>query len=344
MIQKICPVCDQVMKAPHYCRNCRSWVKEPQVRDVTYFLNERHPQGEAECSYHQDGMVRSARRENQASQKSAGQTKYAQSNKRTNRSSAGKQASGRKTAAKKQKMESRGFRPVFLIVFITMTIILATMVFVFVTVSSHMNTVYDSLIGDSGYDVDLGDYMEQAVPEAWNQDYEELTDDAVKAAGIGCSSEAHFDVNGPELADPLVSILESLGYEVAGTNIYSYNEKRDDGETWFATWMSLDLTNEPDGSYRYVELDYDTADERLHQISLELGQEPGAAEVAAEVLVLLEEKGAITGATGCGEAVLEPLLQAIERGEDYSLEYGNLWVMGNAWEDEYGIVIQPLPE
>lgn len=52
MIQKICPVCDQVMKHAHYCSGCRSWVKEPVTMNVTYYLNERHPEKETHCSYH----------------------------------------------------------------------------------------------------------------------------------------------------------------------------------------------------------------------------------------------------------------------------------------------------
>ncbi len=50
MVQRICPICDQVMKHSHYCRNCRSWVRQPFEREVTYYLNERHPENE------QDGL------------------------------------------------------------------------------------------------------------------------------------------------------------------------------------------------------------------------------------------------------------------------------------------------
>ena len=52
MLQKICPICDHVMKYPHYCRNCRSWVKGREVQSAAYYLNESHPKGEKQCSYH----------------------------------------------------------------------------------------------------------------------------------------------------------------------------------------------------------------------------------------------------------------------------------------------------
>ena len=47
-----CPICDQVMKSKHFCRNCMQFVRTPYVREVTYYLNERHPQGETNCEYH----------------------------------------------------------------------------------------------------------------------------------------------------------------------------------------------------------------------------------------------------------------------------------------------------
>ena len=54
MMQRICPVCDQVMKHAHYCSACRSWVKDPVYMNVTYYLNERHPEHETHCSYHNE--------------------------------------------------------------------------------------------------------------------------------------------------------------------------------------------------------------------------------------------------------------------------------------------------
>lgn len=52
MIRRVCPICDQVMTGRHYCRVCHSWVRHPRIQDVTYYLNERHPQNETSCSYH----------------------------------------------------------------------------------------------------------------------------------------------------------------------------------------------------------------------------------------------------------------------------------------------------
>ncbi len=51
MVRKICPVCDQLMKGTFFCEHCHSFVT-PEMMDVSYFLNERHPQGEEDCEYH----------------------------------------------------------------------------------------------------------------------------------------------------------------------------------------------------------------------------------------------------------------------------------------------------
>lgn len=51
MGKKVCPVCDQVMHSSRYCRICKAWVT-PYEREVNYYLNERHPMSEENCSYH----------------------------------------------------------------------------------------------------------------------------------------------------------------------------------------------------------------------------------------------------------------------------------------------------
>lgn len=43
MMQRICPVCDQVMKHGPLLQRMSLWVKDPMYMNVTYYLNERHP-------------------------------------------------------------------------------------------------------------------------------------------------------------------------------------------------------------------------------------------------------------------------------------------------------------
>ena len=52
MKKRICPICDKTMQSAHYCSNCRSFVRNPWIRDVEYYLNERHPSAGHDCTYH----------------------------------------------------------------------------------------------------------------------------------------------------------------------------------------------------------------------------------------------------------------------------------------------------
>lgn len=58
MIKCVCPICDQTMKGKHYCRVCKTWIKHPYVREVTYYLNEWHPESEMVCDYHMPEQTR----------------------------------------------------------------------------------------------------------------------------------------------------------------------------------------------------------------------------------------------------------------------------------------------
>ena len=69
MQRRICPVCDHVMKHAHYCSFCRQWVSNPNYINATYYLNERHPAGEANCEYHDPSFMR-----NSGKKASAGRT------------------------------------------------------------------------------------------------------------------------------------------------------------------------------------------------------------------------------------------------------------------------------
>ena len=52
MKQRYCPYCDQKMTSGLYCSGCKRIVWHPYVQDVDYYLNERHPQHESDCLYH----------------------------------------------------------------------------------------------------------------------------------------------------------------------------------------------------------------------------------------------------------------------------------------------------
>ena len=55
MKQRYCPYCDQKMTSGLYCSGCKRIVWHPYVQDADYYLNERHPQHESDCLYHDGG-------------------------------------------------------------------------------------------------------------------------------------------------------------------------------------------------------------------------------------------------------------------------------------------------
>ena len=55
MKQRYCAYCDQKMTSGLYCSGCKRIVWHPYVQDVYYYLNERHPQHESDCLYHDGG-------------------------------------------------------------------------------------------------------------------------------------------------------------------------------------------------------------------------------------------------------------------------------------------------
>lgn len=55
MKQRYCPYCDQKMTSGLYCSGCKRIVWHPYVQDVDYYINERHPQHESDCLYHDGG-------------------------------------------------------------------------------------------------------------------------------------------------------------------------------------------------------------------------------------------------------------------------------------------------
>lgn len=54
MKKRVCPICEREMHSSHYCSYCRTWIREPYIRDINYYLNESHPAGETSCTYHEE--------------------------------------------------------------------------------------------------------------------------------------------------------------------------------------------------------------------------------------------------------------------------------------------------
>ena len=352
MVQRICPICDQVMESAHYCKNCRSRVKHPYVRDVAYHLNERHPQDETGCSYHDIDTQRVLNAEHkvmsQASgapvtPKAAGQdaspdgvwkpvglprdnsfpAKVPLPTVKTDGRTGGTGLGG----GRRSRSGSSAVIGLFLV---------AAVVSVVASFSGQISdTVLRVLEPSAEYDIDLGDYTGEEI----QSDYLELDEDDVAALGERCNARGHFSIQGRLMEQPVMDILKSAGLQVGRHDTYSYNQAYDDGETWYTTWISIEVAGETEDSYQYVELDFDTGTGELHEISLSLEDPEQLTSVSSGILAALAKQGEIEAGADCLTRVAEELPDAIQGGMRYNLLEGAVLIEGIAYEDCYIVYI-----
>lgn len=344
MVQKICPICDQVMHGQHYCRSCRSWVKEPYVRDVTYYLNESHPAGEIGCSYHNAGdhadAVRTGAGQGSTtipwSPKPAGGQNLAGGQKPV---SGQKTAEGQGTTAQstwpargqrpakssKSKNKSRGI--VLAVIILVLFKVLPSLI------TRGIQAIENTVFETSGleYDVDMGGFYGEE--ESWDTDYQELEDDVVIAAGQQCNSIEHFDISKEEVRKIMELLAEEYGLAVEESMSYSYNEAYENGATWYATWVDYALKDENGNTKLYIEVDCDTATGALHEIDITVEQPEQLKTAAKDMLDLLEAHGAMPGEENCASVVEEELIPALSDMGTYHIQSGTVCVSGYSQED-----------
>lgn len=324
MVQRICPICDQAMKSAHYCKNCKSWVKHPYVRDAAYYLNERHPQDETGCSYHDMESQRVMRAEQKVMMpNTAFPAKVPLPSVKPADQSGGNAMGGDRP----RRSGSSAVIGLFLV---------AAAVSVLASFSGQMFHVVRGIMEPPvEYDIDLGDYT----GEDPDIGYQELDEGDVAARGERCNAMGHFSVQGRVMEQPVLDILERAGLQVKHQDTYSYNEAYDNGETWYTTWTSITIVGEEEDSYQYVELDYDTGTGELHEISLSLNDPGRLTSVTCEILAALAGQGEIDADADCFALVAEELPAAILRGEDYNLLEGAVMIEGFSYEDTYSVYI-----
>lgn len=368
MVQRICPVCDQVMKSAHYCRTCRSWVKDPWVREVGYYLNERHPQNETGCSYHESNQVWERQsRQGKASAKPnvAREHTFRPNTTRPNASQPNIPRpnvsqpntsrpntpwtdifppGGGKTAAAQPKSRagaSKKNKNISLILIIIIAIYITFMLVGAGLAGSLRRSLIDWY--GSGFEFYMGNHGNEVYETApAEQVYHELEDVAVIAAGEACSLHGHFNIQGEALQQPLEEILNGLGYDLEDCYKYSTNLIYDSGESWYDTMISMDLAWDESDTYQYIELNYDTATGELHEVNVVMADDAAAVEVAAAVLKYMEDAGAIPQDQACSESVKEELKSRLLSGENMYCTVGDVEISAFSHSDSYGIYISHI--
>ena len=293
MMQRICPVCDQVMKHAHYCSACHSWVKDPVYMNVTYYLNERHPKNEAHCSYH-NGEPENAKAG--AGKQNAMPWELGNTGKRTGkkavpnqpRRNPGGMPSGRernvrigqpdwtteKSAAGQSKPVVKKTNPV------KKLMVLYVVIMVLIWIIRAVSSLAGSFLTITGSVFDSANGV----------DYRELTDEEAKEYGGPCTDEAHFAVTMEDLQEPLQELIDTYPIPVTGTDTYSHNAVYSNDTTWFSSTDTYYI--EAEDAYAYVDFDYDTATGQLHQIYLSVPGRGSIADMTKQFLLLLNDADA----------------------------------------------------
>lgn len=360
MTQRICPICDQVMRSRHYCKVCKSWVKHPYVRDVTYYLNERHPASEADCSYHNREEYTEARqsggnhaspwipRQAESQEAAARQKAAAENARRISEAHSRNAMSPQAAAASKTVTSSRTATAPRTAKSSKNTGIIVTIVVMFIIIRliSGVFAFFQSWdfkpSRSPEYDVDMGGFYGEE--DSWNSGYKELEDDEVIAAGVRCNGAGHFDIIGQDAKTLICALFDDYGLPVEEKSVYSYNEEYDDGATWFATWVTYELQTEDGSGEQFMELDYDTATGELHQIDLVMEEPEQLKTAVKDILNLMSSHSAILPEENCAEDVEAELVQTLQSGGTYEIQMGSVWVESYYDGDNYAAHIYRMTE
>lgn len=345
MVQKICPICDQVMKHSHYCRNCKSWVKHPLVRDVTYYLNERHPRKESNCSYHGkiagNQTVKAAFQEPPEATATAGWILQG--------GNGNGQADGLRKEYGNKKKENGVIWAAIVIVGVVLAVSLlktgmnlAGRYFLSWPVADNVPSYeeqFHSWEGEEDYETDNPEETSW-----WENESRELTDEEVKDAGKACKGDGHFVLQGSGLEELVRRLLNEQGYDQSMVGRHSYNigyylENGECVNSFFSSYINFTLAANGEVIYGdYVDIDCDTATGDLHAVEISMHDKEDAIELTVRILEYIEKEWNLEEGFW-SDTVRREMPEQIENEDGYDWTYEDAWISGSLYEDGYWITI-----
>lgn len=301
MVKKVCPYCDQVMTEERYCRGCKRIVLKPVFWDVDYYLNERHPESEAQCQYH--GDLHTGEMGNKKAAAGGRTTKNMQARTGTGtRAGKGTESqrkpwssvrfrvpAGTKASENRKKSAAGSLRSLGIVFAVYAALMLITAGFkIYRTFQENSKDIINMFTSESEPQPEpaweekmdiYGDTEPEKELSVW-----ERSDKEVKAAGIPCNGYGHFGAGEEEVKEIFEGLLanSSFGWSVER---YSTNQFIE-GSTWYNTTYEYDLDHE--GTYcGFVELNFDTVDGRMHGMSLVFDEAADMYEAADIALAML---------------------------------------------------------
>lgn len=317
---RVCPVCDQKMHSAHYCKTCRRFVRRPYIRTVDYYMNEQPPH--------------SVQRPAETGQMGGWAARNPWN------PSPGEQW---RPVIKKSGKGSRAALVGFIIL---LTAVVMGMLWVGVALRYEeapddiWTTVENEITEFNPSDFDLDDFD----LNDWVEDYEELTDEEVMLAGVACNTCGHFQTTGQEMEDMLVQFLKEGEYRMDSRTEYSFNNRYDDGDTWFSSSVIYYLRSKKADVYPMLSVDADTATGRLHEVDIVLENPAEAVAMTRKVLAFLTEKGDFVNDEEATETMLAELMEAFEWEEEFYFQIGDVNIDGYVFENEYSVYISREPQ
>lgn len=339
MERKICPICDNPIRG-RYCRTCHQFVRNPQIREVHYYLNESHPAGETACEYH-DKPAKKAQKNHEMV---------------FNPGKSGQERRKREKMAGQDQLKGKKW------VFITFVLILGInflsammdgpMGDAFYGAADSMVELFDGLFDGigmvnapqpetpeerPGYEISWDGEQYQYIPE-----FQELEEEAVKEAGVRCSRD-HLAIDGEEAAKRLSEILkEKAGFGEMEESGYSdnYMLAGSPEDTFYNQYIFY--VNGDSGES--AEVCYDTATGELHTIVVNITGRDRALALTEGLLDMMNDMGGYEAEMneqalkdldeiGIGEFQGEEYYCDISTdGEDNYFIYLNGWSMEGEWE------------
>lgn len=315
MKQKYCPYCDQKMKTSHYCQECRRIVWQPYEQNVDYYLNERHPQSEKDCLYH-DGAEhlddvgktkpnvprQSTSRPNTPRTgtlwtNAAGSRTSKPNVPRSNTAAAGSrqqtstyqrqtnQQSTYQTTGRNERSVTQKRRKNPLSVFITVIALCVAFNILGTILMAGRSAFYS--ISDMFSDLNS--------PGESVSSYQELTDEEVKKIGVACNTQGHYDVDLEEAASVLQDALNATGYS---WSMYPYSYNETDGEyNWYQTEYDYHVdTDDESANGTTIEICADTATGQLHGVYIWSEDENHFLDMADITVETMKNLGLLPGA------------------------------------------------
>lgn len=348
MMKKMCPVCDLPVNAGNYCPRCRRVIRNPYTQNVDYYLNERHPEHETECGFHNpyleaDHHGESGNPASPAYGSSAGRQVQgrsvqghppgtgsingsyrnpAEGSGAYRTATGGYGAGSRPTGTGSMKPEGKKSNAGKTV------LIMAAVGLVTIAMVAFTNL--------EGY---LSDYLKGAAEttEAYNYDYESdftrLNDEDVIEAGEPCMAYYHFPADGVYVSEQLLAAVEStdFGYKLDSDELYTDNYLYDD-TSYFESIRSLyledNLSETRDDEYtdQYIDVNYDTATNELHEYATRFYSSEASLTFLERFLTATEESSGIAAEDRKADEIMEEARDIVKQ-EQSSYIYEGLFVI-----------------